>query len=97
MRRDRPRGRASSAALVSYSRQSEGGHAHLAVLEDWIRRPIEGIEGSQTTSNSIMTYPGLLPGWIEGRYGHFPIAPFLILLNRLLDWLDGAIARISAE
>lgn len=57
-----------------------GGHAHLAVLEDWIRRPIEGIERTLITPSSTMIYSGMLPGWIEG---HYQLSDFLIDLKAL--------------
>lgn len=45
-----------------------GGHAHLAVLEDWARVPLPGCECILITPNRRMIYSGMLPGWIEGLY-----------------------------
>lgn len=45
-----------------------GGHAHLAVLADWARHPIEGTERSLITSARYTAYSGMLPGWIAGIY-----------------------------
>lgn len=45
-----------------------GGHAHLAVLADWSRRPPEGTERILVTPNRHTAYSGMLPGWIAGHY-----------------------------
>lgn len=47
---------------------------------------------------NLVTLAGLLPGLSAAfaiAYGHFLIALLLILLNRLFDGLDGAVARAS--
>ncbi|MFN4358685.1 FAD-dependent oxidoreductase [Sphingopyxis alaskensis] len=45
-----------------------GGHAHLAVLADWIGAPPEGTERWLVTSHRHTAYSGMLPGWIAGAY-----------------------------
>jgi len=45
-----------------------GGHAHLAVLADWIGAPPEGTERWLVTSHRRTAYSGMLPGWIAGDY-----------------------------
>ena len=45
-----------------------GGHTHLAVLEDWLRDPLAQTERVLVMPSSLMTYSGMLPGWIEGLY-----------------------------
>lgn len=45
-----------------------GGHAHLAVLADWIGVPPEGTERWLVTSHRQTAYSGMLPGWMAGDY-----------------------------
>ena len=45
-----------------------GGHAHLAVLADWARRPLPDTERWLVTSSSHTAYSGMLPGWLAGHY-----------------------------
>ncbi len=45
-----------------------GGHAHLAVLDDWVRRPFPGTERWLVTSSRHTAYSGMLPGWMAGIY-----------------------------
>lgn len=45
-----------------------GGHAHLAVLADWIREPLEGVECWLITASPHTAYSGMLPGWMAGHY-----------------------------
>lgn len=45
-----------------------GGHAHLAVLEDWQRRNLPGTECILVTPYGHMSYSGMMPGWVEGIY-----------------------------
>lgn len=46
-----------------------GGHAHLSVLADWIRRPLTGADCYLVTPERLTPYSGMLPGWIAGDYG----------------------------
>ena len=45
-----------------------GGHAHLAVLEDLVQRPIDGWHVSLVTPFRRQIYSGMLPGWVAGQY-----------------------------
>lgn len=45
-----------------------GGHAHLAVLADWARKPLAGIERTLVTASRFTAYSGMLPGWLAGIY-----------------------------
>lgn len=46
-----------------------GGHAHLAVLADWIRDPPKGLETWLITKDPFTAYSGMIPGWIARHYG----------------------------
>ena len=45
-----------------------GGHAHLFVLEDLARNPDEHVEVSLVTPLPMLTYTGMLPGYVAGHY-----------------------------
>lgn len=45
-----------------------GGHAHLAVLEAWIRRPPARVETWLVTPDVHTVYSGMVPGWMAGHY-----------------------------
>ncbi len=45
-----------------------GGHAHLAVLADWARRPLPGTRRWLVTPARHMAYSGMVPGWMAGLY-----------------------------
>jgi pyridine nucleotide-disulfide oxidoreductase family protein len=45
-----------------------GGHAHLAVLDDWARQRLPGTECLLVTSSRYTAYSGMLPGWLAGFY-----------------------------
>ncbi len=45
-----------------------GGHAHLGVLADWIRRGPPPAETILVTPARVALYSGMVPGWIAGRY-----------------------------
>ncbi|MDP3906727.1 FAD-dependent oxidoreductase [Novosphingobium sp.] len=45
-----------------------GGHAHLAVLGDWAKRPLRNTERWLVTSSRHTAYSGMLPGWLAGNY-----------------------------
>ncbi len=47
-----------------------GGHAHVAVLADWIRRGVpEGVRGVLLTPKRHLRYSGMVPGWLAGQHG----------------------------
>ncbi|RTL38312.1 MAG: hypothetical protein EKK53_19145 [Burkholderiales bacterium] len=45
-----------------------GGHAHLQVLAELARRPINGWQVSLVSPSRRQIYSGMLPGWIAGHY-----------------------------
>ncbi|MFU7528481.1 FAD-dependent oxidoreductase [Qipengyuania sp. ASV99] len=45
-----------------------GGHAHVAVLADWIRHGLPCDHAVLLTPSSQLRYSGMVPGWIAGRY-----------------------------
>lgn len=45
-----------------------GGHAHLAVLADWARRPLPATRRLLVTSSRFTAYSGMVPGWLAGIY-----------------------------
>lgn len=44
-----------------------GGHAHLAVLADWIRSPIAA-DCCMVSPSPHSVYSGMIPGWMSGLY-----------------------------
>lgn len=45
-----------------------GGHAHLAVLEAWIRHAPPATETLLITPHAFSAYSGMVPGWMSGHY-----------------------------
>lgn len=45
-----------------------GGHAHVAVLADWIRHGLPCDHAVLLTPSPQLRYSGMVPGWIAGRY-----------------------------
>ncbi|AWW75553.1 hypothetical protein CD351_14040 [Erythrobacter sp. KY5] len=45
-----------------------GGHAHVAVLADWIRNGLPCDRATILTPSSHLRYSGTVPGWISGHY-----------------------------
>lgn len=60
-------GRAERAELLLVG----GGHAHVAVLADWIRQggPPGGVRAALLTPERHLRYSGMVPGWIAGQHG----------------------------
>ena len=47
-----------------------GGHAHVAVLADWIRRgPPPSVRTVLLTPERHLRYSGMVPGWLAGQHG----------------------------
>lgn len=45
-----------------------GGHAHVAVLADWIRHGVPaGARGILLTPERHLRYSGMVPGWMAGQ------------------------------
>ena len=57
-----------------------GGHAHVKVLADLARLPLDGWEVQLVTPFRRQIYSGMLPGWIAG---HYPIESCAIALDVL--------------
>lgn len=46
-----------------------GGHAHVAVLADWVRRgPPAGTRTALLTPEPWLRYSGMVPGWLAGQH-----------------------------
>ncbi len=45
-----------------------GGHAHCAVLADWIRHGLPAERAALVTPSPYLRYSGMVPGWIAGKY-----------------------------
>jgi len=46
-----------------------GGHAHVAVLADWIRRGVpQGARAVLLTPDPALRYSGMVPGWLAGQH-----------------------------
>lgn len=45
-----------------------GGHAHVAVLADWIKNGLPTVRAALLTPSSHLRYSGMVPGWISGQY-----------------------------
>ena len=45
-----------------------GGHAHVAVIADWIRNGQPFESATLLTPHTTLRYSGMVPGWIAGRY-----------------------------
>ncbi|WP_298301191.1 FAD-dependent oxidoreductase [uncultured Erythrobacter sp.] len=46
-----------------------GGHAHVAVLADWITNGLPCKRASLLTPYRHLRYSGMVPGWLAGQYG----------------------------
>ncbi len=46
-----------------------GGHAHVAVLDDWIRHGNPARSSALLTPDRFLHYSGVVPGWISGEHG----------------------------
>lgn len=45
-----------------------GGHAHVAVLADWITNGLPAARATLLTPHRHLRYSGMVPGWIAGQY-----------------------------
>ncbi len=45
-----------------------GGHAHVAVLADWIKHGLPCERATLLTPSRHLRYSGMVPGWIAGQY-----------------------------
>ncbi|MBD2841085.1 FAD-dependent oxidoreductase [Erythrobacter rubeus] len=45
-----------------------GGHAHVAVLADWIKHGLPAERATLLTPHPMLRYSGMVPGWIAGEH-----------------------------
>lgn len=81
-----------------------GGHAHVAVLADWIRRgPPKSVQaGVRTvllTPNPHLRYSGMVPGWLAGQHAQDDgLVDLAALAARAgVEWVQGRCAGIDPE
>lgn len=56
------------AELAKHVMLVGGGHAHVAVLADWITNGLPCARASLLTPHRYLRYSGMVPGWIAGQY-----------------------------
>jgi NADH dehydrogenase FAD-containing subunit len=69
-----------------------GGHAHVAVLADWIRRgPPSGSRTVLLTPERHLRYSGMVPGWLAGQHGRNDgLVDLAALAERAgVQWVEG--------
>ncbi|MES2631595.1 MAG: FAD-dependent oxidoreductase [Pseudomonadota bacterium] len=59
-----------------------GGHAHLRVLAEIGKRPLQGWQVDLVSPHEHQIYSGMLPGWIAG---HHPLSACLVPLRPLAE------------
>ncbi|MBI1402638.1 MAG: hypothetical protein GC147_05435 [Porphyrobacter sp.] len=77
-----------------------GGHAHVAVLADWIRRgPPPATRTLLLTPEASLRYSGMVPGWLAGQHGREEGLVDLAGLARQAgaEWLPGRCAALDPE
>lgn len=75
-----------------------GGHAHVAVLADWIRRgPPAGMRTVLLTPQRHLTYSGMVPGWLAGQHGKDEGRVDLAALaaRAEVEWAQGRLAALD--
>lgn len=75
-----------------------GGHAHVAVLADWIRRGVpEGVRGVLLTPERHLRYSGMVPGWLAGQHGRDKgLVDLAALAARAgVEWVQGRCAALD--
>jgi NADH dehydrogenase FAD-containing subunit len=77
-----------------------GGHAHVAVLADWIRRGLPpGCRALLLTPQPTLRYSGMVPGWLAGQHAQ---DDGLVNLKGLAAqagarWIQAACVRLDPE
>ena len=69
-----------------------GGHAHVAVLADWIRHgPPPDTRTLLLTPDPVLRYSGMVPGWLAGQHGKDEgLVDIAALAARTgVEWLPG--------
>lgn len=77
-----------------------GGHAHVAVLADWIRRGAPpGVRTLLLTPHPALRYSGMVPGWLAGQHARDDGLVDLAALARQAgaEWIAGRCAAIDPE
>ena len=77
-----------------------GGHAHVAVLADWIREgPPQGARTLLLTPDPALRYSGMVPGWLAGQHGRNEgLVDLAALAARAgVDWVQGRCAALDPE
>ncbi|OBV10393.1 FAD-dependent oxidoreductase [Erythrobacter dokdonensis] len=75
-----------------------GGHAHVAVLADWIRQgPPAGTRTVLLTPHPVLRYSGMVPGWLAGQHGQDEgLVDLAALACRAgVEWLPGRCAALD--
>ncbi len=75
------------------------GHAHVAVLADWIQHGLPCERATLLTPHAHLRYSGTVPGWIAGQYerdaGTVDVAA---LAKRAgVQWVQGMCSRIDPD
>ncbi len=77
-----------------------GGHAHVAVLADWIAHGVPGgARGVLLTPDRYLRYSGMVPGWLAGQHGQDEgLVDLAALATRAgAQWMPGRCAAIDPE
>lgn len=78
-----------------------GGHAHVAVLADWIKRggPPSGTRTVLLTPEPYLRYSGMVPGWLAGQHGRDDgVVDLAALAKRAgAEWVPGACTAINPQ
>jgi len=75
-----------------------GGHAHVAVLADWIRRGAPaGVRTLLLTPEPSLRYSGMVPGWLAGQHAADDgLVDLAALAARAgVEWVEGRLAAID--
>lgn len=77
-----------------------GGHAHVAVLADWIRRgPPPGVRTLLLTPERYLTYSGMVPGWLAGQHDKDEgLVDLAALAERAgVIWVEGRLVALDPD
>ena len=77
-----------------------GGHAHVAVLADWIRRgPPPGVRTLLLTPERYLTYSGMMPGWLAGQHDKDEgLVDLAALAERAgVIWVEGRLVALDPD
>jgi NADH dehydrogenase FAD-containing subunit len=77
-----------------------GGHAHVAVLADWIRRsPPPAVRMVLLTPHRHLRYSGMVPGWLAGQHARDAgLVDLQALAARAgAEWANAACVRLDAQ